>query len=289
MKIYHYIYKLIDPVTNEYYYGSRTCKCKPDLDNYMGSYISWKPEDPKRLVKIILKSNFKTRELALQAEAKIIIKNIKDYKCTNINIPGKKFHTTGLATVKDKDNNILIVKVNDPRYLNGELVGIIKGKINVKDKNGKYFQVNKDDPRYLSGKLTGHHKGLIGKLSPSSKAVLQYDLTGKYLNRFDSCKQAAEHVNRDISKISQCCKFNRFRCAGYIWFFEGTNENTINKIIKKAVRIGNNYHINIFTIRCKIENKIYKSKKCACSELKISLPTLNKRLKSDNYKNWEQI
>jgi|TARA_B100002003_G_C14079855_1_gene519501 hypothetical protein len=39
----HYVYKLTETKTNEFYYGVRTCKCDPKDDNYLGSMTSWKP------------------------------------------------------------------------------------------------------------------------------------------------------------------------------------------------------------------------------------------------------
>jgi hypothetical protein len=56
------------------------------------------------------------------------------------------------------DKTIRISK-NDPRYLNGELVCINKGKVTVKDNEGNFFHVEQNDPRYLSGELIHSTKG----------------------------------------------------------------------------------------------------------------------------------
>jgi len=43
MSKYHYVYKLKHKDTGEFYYGSRTCECNPELNDYMGSMTTWKP------------------------------------------------------------------------------------------------------------------------------------------------------------------------------------------------------------------------------------------------------
>jgi hypothetical protein len=42
--------------------------------------------------------------------------------------PNYTYHITNYATVKDKDGNTMQVSVDDPRYLSGELVGVMKGR-----------------------------------------------------------------------------------------------------------------------------------------------------------------
>jgi hypothetical protein len=118
---------------------------------------------------------------------------MKDDRFLNKKNGAKNFDTTGMVTVKDSFGNIVSVSINDPRYLNGDLVGVTKGLIPVKDfegktymvtqdnekyisgeyihvttglvpvrdKNGSIFCVNKDDPRYLNGELTHTKKGLV--------------------------------------------------------------------------------------------------------------------------------
>lgn len=65
----------------------------------------------------------------------------------------------GYTIVKTSTGEFLKVKVDDPRYLSGELVGIASGKIAVKDIHGNNLLVDKNDPRYLSGELVGVQRG----------------------------------------------------------------------------------------------------------------------------------
>jgi hypothetical protein len=89
--IYHYVYKLTEESTGNFYYGSRSCRCKPMDDVYMGSMITWKP-DKKLLKKEIIKCNFENREDAITEESKLILESIKNPLNMNFHIPNKGFY-----------------------------------------------------------------------------------------------------------------------------------------------------------------------------------------------------
>lgn len=122
----HYVYKLEDKNTGEFYYGSRTCKCKIEEDNYMGSMATWKP-NKENLVKTIIKEDFKSRNSATKYEKDIIKKFINHELNRNFSIPGEHSYKIGYVTVKDKDGNYHWIHNEDERYLSGELVGVTKG------------------------------------------------------------------------------------------------------------------------------------------------------------------
>ena len=103
---YHYVYRLDDPITNEFYIGSRSCNCSIDDDTYMGSYYTWKPDDKSRLVKTILKSNFKNRETAIEEERTIIKENITNPLNRNYHIPSDGFHNNGRIMSEDTKGKI---------------------------------------------------------------------------------------------------------------------------------------------------------------------------------------
>lgn len=95
----HYVYKLIDPITNEFYFGSRSCSCEINNDEYMGSYTAWKPEDETRLEKSIIKE----WESARQASISLGIHNITSC-CMG------KLRTSGgfIWKYKKQDNDLCI-------------------------------------------------------------------------------------------------------------------------------------------------------------------------------------
>ncbi len=62
----HYIYRVEEKFTKEFYWGVRSCECDPSEDTYTGSMIRWKPIR-ENLIKTFIKT-FETRELAKEAE-----------------------------------------------------------------------------------------------------------------------------------------------------------------------------------------------------------------------------
>lgn len=148
--MYHYVYRLEHIETGEFYIGSRSSKVHPTLDGYMGSMYVWKP-DRTKLRKEILKDDFSSREEALLYETKKILENIKNVLNRNYCIPPKKYYTLGAVAVKDRDGNCFLVKMDDERYLSGELVGVTKGIVTVRDKNGNICNVSINDEKYISG------------------------------------------------------------------------------------------------------------------------------------------
>jgi len=192
MKFY-YVYKLTDPITKEFYIGSRECKCDPYKDPYKGSMSTWKPENKERLDKEILCMDFKDRTSAIAYESILIRENITDPLNQNYHIPSENFHCSGTVVVSDqfgkifrisindelfisgevksihkgtvivknKEGECFRVSVNDENYINGIYESVVKNKITIKDENGNCFNVNKDDPRYISGEFVPVSKGQV--------------------------------------------------------------------------------------------------------------------------------
>ncbi|MCK9574772.1 MAG: hypothetical protein WC979_03055 [Candidatus Pacearchaeota archaeon] len=191
--MYHYVYKVTHIETGQFYIGSRSCNVMPSLDiNYMGSMKTWKP-DKTKLIKEIIKDDFISKEDAIKCESNEIRKNIHNKLNENYNIPDSGWHTLGMVTVKDTHGKTMLVSVDDPRYISGELVGCNKGhkvvrgiegkcvrisiesdeykngdymglthgKAVVKDKNGKRYSILKNDPKYTSGEYISIAKNKV--------------------------------------------------------------------------------------------------------------------------------
>ena len=80
--MYHYVYIVKDLNTNEYYIGSRSCKCLPVEDiTYKGSMNSWKlsKEQKKSLHKTIISHDFISRTEAIKFEAELIKKHFNEF------------------------------------------------------------------------------------------------------------------------------------------------------------------------------------------------------------------
>lgn len=82
---HHYVYRLSDVETGEFYVGVRQCRCAPDADTqYMGSG-RW-PRDAaydRRPIRKEVLATFETRALATEAELLLIDMIVGDLFCRN--------------------------------------------------------------------------------------------------------------------------------------------------------------------------------------------------------------
>lgn len=170
----HYVYKIVDLITGEFYIGSRSCKCKVEDDCYMGSYYTWKPDDNAQLVKEIIKSDFNTRDEAVMHEADLIKKCINDKLNKNYHIPIAGFHSHGRVSVKDEYGNTFSIDITDERYISGELKAVACDTVPVIDADGNRFRISKNDERYINGEVWVDYK----PLSEEAKRKISKTLKG---------------------------------------------------------------------------------------------------------------
>jgi len=245
----YYVYRIDDPITKEFYIGSRSCKCEILEDNYMGSYKTWKPEDKTRLVKTILKSNFRKIETCIIYEAKLIKKNINDELNRNYHIPNEGFHTTGVKysdDVRQKNSKFRIENKIAKGKNNGmygksqtaETILLMKSKAIGRytlswfiDKYGKIlgnekYNIKANTQRINSrGSKNGmyqksHTNETKSKMSESSKKrVGKYDTEKNLLYIYNSINEASLANNISISSISAVCNPNRINktAGGFVY------------------------------------------------------------------------
>lgn len=63
-------------------------------------------------------------------------------------------------------------------------------------------------------------KKIRGRESNKKIAIIQKDMSGDFLNWFDSLTKAAENVNGSTSSISAVCKGKRKTAYGYLWEYD---------------------------------------------------------------------
>lgn len=167
----HYTYLITNIETDKKYIGVHSCECDPEDDigvQYFSSstdleFLKEQKDYPERFEYLVI-MNLRTREEAEKHEHflhKAVDAARNPYYYNLCDDPMENFNTVGVAIVKDKDGKIFSVSKNDPRYLSGELTGILKGRVTVRDKDGNTMSVFKTDPRYISGELVSVHKGLV--------------------------------------------------------------------------------------------------------------------------------
>lgn len=62
------------------------------------------------------------------------------------------------------------------------------------------------------------HKSLKGKYNKLSKEILQYDLQGNFIKKWESITSAQQDLK--ISNISSVCSGERKKAGGYIWRYK---------------------------------------------------------------------
>jgi hypothetical protein len=238
----HYVYRLTDPVTGEYYIGSRSCE---DIltDPYMGSYKVWKPIDTNRLIKEIIKSDFTTRDTAIEYECYLIKKYIKDELNRNYHIPNEGFgnYNKSMSSQQkekisktNKEKNIKPPsQLGKQGYWKGktrpDISKKLKGRIISDEQRNKIriANIGKAKTEEIILKLRNANIGKIlnedhrKKISISrKKSVLQYSMDGILVSKYDSIKTAAEKTGIGKGHICRCCKNKRNSAGGYMWKYD---------------------------------------------------------------------
>lgn len=165
-KKYHYTYQITEISTNKKYIGVRSSFNKPEKDlgiNYFSSssnkdFIKRQKENKNNYHYKIL-NVFKSRKDAQLNEIELhkqynVDENQEFYNIVKSSHIG--LDTSNKTIVRDKNNNIFLVNVNDERLKTGELVGQTKGFINVYDINGNMYFIDKTDTRI--GKTLFHNR-----------------------------------------------------------------------------------------------------------------------------------
>jgi hypothetical protein len=189
MKTY-YVYQVNDPNTGEFYIGSRGFLGNINEDEYSGSPYVW--NKPDVLNKIIIRSDFKSMQEAIEYEREFIIANIKHPLNRNYSIPNPKWNRDGKVTAKNENGKIISVSINDP-LLKTTLFGVTKGKVVVRDEEGNTFMTDTNNPDYLSGKLIHANKGqMSGEFHPNIGKI--WVNNGEEQKLINSDK-ISEHIN----------------------------------------------------------------------------------------------
>jgi hypothetical protein len=246
----HYVYKIIDKTTNEYYFGSRSCNCLAKDDVYMGSMKVWKPKSDN-LIKEILNDTFSDRISAMEYESNIIKLHIKDSLNQNYHIPTSGFHTNGRKQSElertNRSNHRIQYELskgsNNAMYNKSHsLDSIKKMKTQAKNRYTKKWFIEKygeqigiqkynEKGKLQSNKLKSVGNPMFGKShTPTSKIKMseskqkkvgKYNIKNEIIHIYSSITEAASKNNISISAISLVCDPTRINktAGGFIWKF----------------------------------------------------------------------
>lgn len=220
--MHHYVYIVTDPITKEFYIGSRSCKCLPEEDvTYKGSPYQWKlsKEQKKRLEKEIVVSSFDSRKSCIEFEASLIKKHFHDPLNRNGTIPDGKYHTFGKVVVKNSNGEKFCVDKKDERYLSGELVNVNKGKKLSDLHKEKISWKGKFHKEETKTKISLSQKGKPRNHKKRSKKIVQLNLEGEIIQEWESLTAASNATGISCGNLSSGIKREKIR-GGYLWQFK---------------------------------------------------------------------
>ena len=191
--MFHYVYRLDNPITGEFYFGSRTSSCLPTEDNYKGSMCKWQP-NKSDLIKTILKYDFESRKDANLYESSIIQDNINNPLNRNYFIPSPMFYPYGMVGEK----NHFYGKTHTQETKD-------KWKMSRKDvsgdKNPMWGKSFSDDSKT---KMRNCKIGLYdGAKNPRARKLYQYDLAGTLLKIWECAVDCTNHYENEGIVLSR--------------------------------------------------------------------------------------
>ena len=242
--MYHFVYKITNNLNGKIYIGIHSTG---NLDDgYMGSSKILSKDITKygksNFTKEIIKF-FDSRKEALLEESIIVDDNfVKRIDTYNINTGGKT-NTTGLVPVRDKDGNTLMVRKDDPQYINGEFIHIIKGRkynfsqveLERRSKQGKSNSnlrrvtngiENKSVPKEkLDEFLMSHPDWYRGQTQHWTEASIKKNLSGN--GHIEYKKRKAKERETKRMEVLRIRELNKKR--GLIWINNGKNNLRVYK------------------------------------------------------------
>jgi hypothetical protein len=223
----HYVYKLTDLITEEYYIGVRSCQGPAEEDRaYRGSMKSWKLTEEQKLYldKNILKT-FSTREEAEDYESELILqaKELKDLLNKNGYIPNKGFSKYGFKATEETRKKMSEAQKGKTfsEETRKKLSEANKGKTHTEEARKKVSEANKGN-QYTKGIIHSEEtrkkraKSLKGKTrSEETRKKMSEAHKGKKMKE-ESCKKMSESAKGRLlpeevrKKISEAAK-NRWK------------------------------------------------------------------------------
>jgi len=222
----HYVYKLEDSNTKEFYFGSRSYKGKPGDDPYKGSMKTWIPKDKDSLIKIILRDDFRTRDEALKYERSLIKEHINDGLNRNYHIPTERHYNFYVSNDVSGEKNPMYGKKRSEEWKKKQSKRMVEFYKKHPDRTNRGSKWNIESKRKQS-RTRIERKLAVGKNNNTWIGYCKItDLDGNEYS-YETTTEAALVLGVDRSYLVFMCKTNStYRRGKYKgWIFEITQEN----------------------------------------------------------------
>jgi len=216
MEMIHYVYKLTNANTGEFYIGVRSCYGNITDDTYMGSMVSWNV-DKSTLVKTIIDDSFNTRRDANIAEIELLKEHIDNPLNRNYHIPSVGFCCLGLK--RSDEHKVRLSKLKKSQYMSNPKM-LENNRITQKNRWNDKLR-NEWSLKMTSINSTDtYRKKQIESAINKTKTVLQFNKNGEFIREYRSINEAARELNVDKNCISRNCNGKYKSAYGYIWKFK---------------------------------------------------------------------
>lgn len=125
---------------------------------------------------------------------------LKGYKCVYLYINNKRTYKALHRLVAE----LFILNPNDYKYIN--------------HKDGNKLNNSSSNLEWCSAKHNMQH-AFSNNLVKTAKKVIQYDLFGNELNKYDSILKACYATQTPAANISACCNKKRKQANDFLWSF----------------------------------------------------------------------
>ena len=210
----HYLYKIINIETNQYYVGVRSHK-DPISDKYMGSSSIWTKDWIKKnkdvLIKEIINESFQTREDANIGEVELLKKCESDDFCINCLYKRIPSHL-GIKQSEEWINKRIRFGEENGMYgkhhseeTKQKLSDKLKGREISQEAREKIGNFNRgkivSEETKQKQSITKKQKIASGEIKKTYKPVIVEDLKLGTIEYFDGCKLFAEKYNLNYGSV----------------------------------------------------------------------------------------
>lgn len=225
----HYIYKITNIETNQFYIGVRSFK-DIDSDKYMGSSSVWDrkyiKENFKKLKKEILFCNFASRDEANLKEIEVIKENIFNELCVNVlegKIPShlgkkhspefvnKRISAWAKPPFKDKHHT-----EESKKKISEKLKGIPNSELQKQVTSKRLLGVPKSEEQKAKISKTKKERIKNGLIKKTYKKLYVFDLLKNEKTSYEGCKVFANKFNFPYDSVKFYARKNKLYLSRYI-------------------------------------------------------------------------
>lgn len=237
MERYGVIYLIRNDITGQMYFG-QTIK-KPNR-RYSGGIEKTHNEHLRRSIRKYGKENFSFINEFDVAFSKEELDRLEDMYIRMYDTMNPKYgynKRRGGANGKHREESIRKQREaklgkKNPMFgvsLSGDKNGFYgKGHLVSGEKNSQYGKPRSEEYRQklseaLKGKNAGTKSALFGRYGknhPSAKSVIQLDLEGNFVARYETVTEAGESIGKHYANIGRCCNGKAKTAYGYRWMYE---------------------------------------------------------------------